>query len=121
MLPAMERGIPLRILNTFWPEHPGTVVTVAEGNGGTVKAITTIRDLALVTVEGRGMMGVPGIAAKVFSAVAHEDISVLMISQASSEQSICFVARQQDTARWAGVASTSSRWRRDRPNTTFRS
>lgn len=99
MLPAMERGIPLRILNTFQPQHPGTVVTVAEGNGGAVRAITTIRDLALVTVEGRGMMGVPGIAAQVFSAVAREGVSVLMISQASSEQSICFVVRQQDTAR----------------------
>jgi aspartokinase/homoserine dehydrogenase 1 len=53
----------------------------------------------MVMVEGRGMMGMPGIAAKVFSAVAHEGISVLMISQASSEQSICFIIRQQDSAR----------------------
>jgi aspartate kinase len=99
MLPAMERAIPIRILNTFEPQHPGTLVVAGNGNGQSVKAITTIRDLGIVTVEGRGMMGVPGIAAKVFSAVAHEGISVLMISQASSEQSICFVVRQQDSAR----------------------
>jgi aspartokinase/homoserine dehydrogenase 1 len=99
MLPAMERNIPIRILNTFEPQHPGTLVVAGNSNGHTVKAITTIRDLSQVTVEGRGMMGVPGIAAKVFSAVAHESISVLMISQASSEQSICFVVRQGDSAR----------------------
>jgi aspartokinase/homoserine dehydrogenase 1 len=99
MLPAMERDIPIRILNTFEPQHPGTLVTASAVNGHSVKAITTIRDLGIVTVEGRGMMGVPGIAAKVFSAVAHEGISVLMISQASSEQSICFVIRQADAAR----------------------
>jgi aspartokinase/homoserine dehydrogenase 1 len=99
MLPAMEKNIPIRILNTFEPQHPGTIVTTGNGNGRTVKAITTIRDLGMVMVEGRGMMGVPGIAAKVFSAVAHEGISVLMISQASSEQSICFIIRQRDSAR----------------------
>jgi aspartokinase/homoserine dehydrogenase 1 len=105
MLPAMERNIPIRILNTFEPQHPGTLVVAGNppgavpGNGHLVKAITTIRDLSIVTVEGRGMMGVPGIAAKVFSAVAQESISVLMISQASSEQSICFVIRQADAAR----------------------
>jgi len=99
MSPAMEKHIPIRILNTFEPLQLGTVVNTNEGNGHAVKAITAIRDLSLVTVEGRGMMGVPGIAAKVFSAVAHEGISVLMISQASSEQSICFVIRQQDSKR----------------------
>jgi aspartate kinase len=99
MLPAMEHDIPIRILNTFQPQHPGTLVVAGNSEGHSVKAITTIRDLSIVTVEGHGMMGVPGIAAKVFSAVAQESISVLMISQASSEQSICFVIRQADAAR----------------------
>jgi aspartokinase/homoserine dehydrogenase 1 len=96
MLPAMEAGIPLRILNTFNPGHPGTLV-VAEGQPSqmTVKGITAIRGLSLITVEGRGMMGVPGVAAKVFGAVAREGISVLMISQSSSEQNICFVIQEQ--------------------------
>jgi aspartate kinase len=100
ILPAVERGIPLRILNTFNPTHPGTlIVAAARPSYLTVKGITAIPGLSLVTVEGRGMIGVPGIAARVFSAVAQEGISVLMISQSSSEQNICFVIRQEATER----------------------
>ena len=90
--PAVERNIPIRILNTFNPTHPGTwIVREPSGNHRAVKAITAIRNLSQITVEGRGMQGVPGVAARVFSAVAREGINILMISQASSEQSICFV------------------------------
>jgi aspartokinase/homoserine dehydrogenase 1 len=100
ILPALEKGIPIRIVNTFNPGHPGTlVVAEAEPTGKAVKAITAIKGLSLVTVEGRGMIGVPGIAAKVFSAVAREGISVLMISQSSSEQNICFVIPQKANGR----------------------
>ncbi len=92
ILPAIERNIPLRILNTFSPGKTGTrIVRQVCNDGRTVKAITAITGLSLVTVEGRGMLGVPGIAAKVFTAVARESVNVLMISQSSSEQSICFV------------------------------
>ncbi len=111
ILPAVEQGIPLRILNTFNPpsilpagrgeeEGDGTLI-VAEPKPSkfTVKGITSIKGLSLVTVEGRGMLGVPGIAAKVFTAVAQEGISVLMISQSSSEQNICFVIRQEAVER----------------------
>jgi len=105
ILPAVERGIPLRIVNTFNPPIPpylggkegeGTLI-VAEARPSelAVKGITSIEGLSLVTVEGRGMLGVPGIAARVFTAVAQEGISVLMISQSSSEQNICFVIRQE--------------------------
>ena len=96
IVPIIERGIPLRIKNTFNPEHPGTLI-VAESNGvvgGTLHAVTAIKRQSLVTVEGRGMLGVPGIAARAFGAVARTGTSVLMISQASSEQSICFVVPQ---------------------------
>ncbi len=102
--PAAELEIPIRILNTFTPTHPGTwIVRNPRANHHTVKAITAIRNLSLVTVEGRGMQGVPGVAAKVFSAVAREEISVLMISQSSSEQNICFIieAKAADQARAA--------------------
>ncbi len=98
--PAVERGIPIRILNTFNPTHPGTrIVRTPSADGRGAKAITTIRHLTLVTVEGRGMQGVPGVAARVFSAVAREGINVLMISQSSSEQNICFVIEAHETAR----------------------
>jgi aspartokinase/homoserine dehydrogenase 1 len=90
--PAAERNIPIRILNSFEPKHSGTrIARASEANHRAAKAITAIRGLGLVTVEGRGMQGVPGVAAKVFSAVAREEISVLMISQSSSEQNICFI------------------------------
>lgn len=98
--PAIERGIPLRIKNTFNPDGPDTLITQeATRDRRPVKAVTAIRNLSLITVAGRGMLGVPGVAAKVFSAVAQEGISVLMISQSSSEQSICFVVEEQSSAR----------------------
>ncbi len=90
--PVVERGIPLWVKNTFNPSFPGTrIVAEPEATPGTVKAVTAIQGLSMVTVEGRGMMGVPGIAARTFAAVASQGASVLMISQASSEQSISFV------------------------------
>jgi aspartate kinase len=90
--PVIDRGIPLWVKNTFNPTCPGTrIVREAENTPGTVKAVTAIEGLSMVTIEGRGMMGVPGIAARTFAAVASQGASVLMISQASSEQSICFL------------------------------
>jgi aspartate kinase len=100
ILPASERNIPVRILNTFNPAHPGTrIVREPKTNGRTVKAITAIRQLSLITVEGRGMQGVPGVASRVFAAVAREGINVLMISQSSSEQNICFIVQAAETPR----------------------
>lgn len=90
--PLIERDIPVRVKNTFNPTHEGTLIMNREETApGTVKAVTAIRDVSLITVSGRGMMGVPGIAARTFAAVAHHHANVLMISQSSSEQSICFV------------------------------
>ncbi|MBI9044282.1 MAG: aspartate kinase, monofunctional class [Anaerolineaceae bacterium] len=96
--PVIEANIPLRVKNTFNPSNPGTLIcnqpTIV---GEMITAITTIKDLSMITVEGRGMLGVPGIAARTFSAVARTGASVLMISQSSSEQSICFVIPKEDT------------------------
>ena len=90
--PCVERGIPLRIRSTFNPDHPGTLlVDRAEPDERLVRAVAAIKHMSMITVEGRGMLGVPGVAAKTFGAVAHAGANVLMISQASSEQSICFV------------------------------
>jgi len=90
--PAIERGIPIWVKNTFDPALPGTVITEQDHTTpGTVKAVTAIRDVSLVTVTGRGMAGVPGIAARTFLAVARQNASVLLISQSSSQQSLCFV------------------------------
>ena len=95
--PVVEAGIGLRICNTFNPSHPGTrLIANGNSNGKTykadkvIKAVTAIRKQRLITIEGRGMLGVPGVAARAFGAVASTGTSVPMITQASSEQSICF-------------------------------
>ncbi|MBN1318114.1 MAG: aspartate kinase, partial [Anaerolineales bacterium] len=96
--PVVEQGIPLWVKNTFNPGCLGTcIVNEPESTPGTVKAVTVIKGLSMVTVAGRGMMGVPGIAARTFSAVASQGASVLMISQSSSEQSICFIIPTETT------------------------
>jgi aspartate kinase len=94
--PIIERGIPLWVKNTFNPSFPATrIVRDPDVADGEIKAVTAIHNLSMVTVEGRGMLGVPGIAARTFSAVAGQGVSVLMISQASSEQSISFLIPQK--------------------------
>jgi aspartate kinase len=98
--PARRAQIPVRILNTFEPEHPGTLITAeAQESNRAVKAVTAIKHMSLVTVEGPGMVGIPGVAGRTFTAVAQTDTNVLMISQASSEQSICFVVPSRDVPR----------------------
>jgi aspartate kinase len=83
--PVVERQIPLRIRNTFNPTHAGTlVVDQAEPSSRAIKAVTSIKGMSMITVEGRGMIGVPGVAARTFGAVASVGANVLMISQASS-------------------------------------
>lgn len=90
MAPAVERRIPIRIRNTFAPEGLGTVICERAEGAETVKGITSIDAVALVNVEGAGMIGVPGTAQRLFGALRDEDISVILISQGSSEHSICF-------------------------------
>jgi aspartate kinase len=91
--PVVERGIALWVKNTFQPEQPGTRIIPDEQNGvhGSIRAVTAFQGQCIITLEGRGMLGIPGIAARTFAAVARTKTSVAMISQASSEQSICFV------------------------------
>ena len=90
--PVIRSGIPLWVKNTFNPQCTGTRISEERTTPpGMITAITTIKNLSMITVEGRGMLGVPGIAARTFKAVASSGTSVLMISQSSSEQSICFV------------------------------
>ena len=100
MLPAIENNIPIRIKNTFNPSHPGTLISgKTRGAAGTVKNVTSIDDLALIAVEGHGMMGVPGVAARIFTALARVGVSVMMISQASSEHNVCLVIPRKDQQR----------------------
>ncbi len=93
MRPLAERGLPLLIKNTFNPDDPGTrITTTALPEGEAVRAVTTIRDVAIVTLEGPGMVGVRGITARAFEAVATVG-NVYFATQASSEQSLTLVVR----------------------------
>ncbi len=98
--PAVERSIPIRIKNTFEPDHPGTLISArpdddkGASNENIVRALTSMSGMSLVTVQGAGMIGVPGVAARVFTAVAQLGASVMMISQSSSEYNICFAVSQ---------------------------
>jgi aspartokinase/homoserine dehydrogenase 1 len=97
MTPAVSRGIPIWIKNTFNPTARGTVIEhadretpAARNDRDVVRGFTTIDNVALVNVEGSGMIGVPGIAERIFGALRNVGVSVVVISQASSEHSICF-------------------------------
>jgi aspartate kinase len=91
--PVAEKGIPVRIKNTFNPENPGTLIIKEQQikPRDIVKAISIIKNVALITVGGAGMMGYPGVAAKVFGILGEIGVNVLMISQSSSEANISFV------------------------------
>lgn len=100
ILPLVKDCIPLTIKNSFRPDNPGTLIAARTNSAGTdIKAITSITNVSLITISGRGMMGVPGIAAKTFSAVAGQNVNVLMISQSSSENNICFVVASSEVER----------------------
>ncbi|OFW41103.1 MAG: aspartate kinase [Acidobacteria bacterium RIFCSPLOWO2_12_FULL_67_14] len=107
ILPAFRQRIPVRILNSFNPTHPGTRVTV-EGDPAArgVKAVTSIRGVIMVAISGTGMQGIPGIVAKTFDVVAAQQANVLMISQASSENNICFVLSAAEAPRVVAALRT---------------
>jgi aspartokinase/homoserine dehydrogenase 1 len=102
MAPAVAQNIPLRIRNTFNPDHPGTTITAAAPARETiVKGVSAIDGVAVINLEGAGMIGVPGTADRLFGALREAAVSVMLISQGSSEHSICFAVREDaaDTAR----------------------
>jgi bifunctional aspartokinase / homoserine dehydrogenase 1 len=103
MAPAVGRNIPIWIRNTFAPEKPGTLICAQPTSKLPVKGITSIEQMALVNVEGAGMIGVPGTAHRLFGALREEGISVILISQGSSEHSICCAIPQAQAERAARV------------------
>jgi len=95
--PAVAKRIPILIKNTFNPEAPGTLISrTADDDGKLAKGITSVGDLALLTLRGPGMVGVPGVAERVFGTLAARKVSVVLISQASSEHTICLGVRSAD-------------------------
>src|SRR5262249_36032381 len=98
--PAVAKRIPILIKNTFNPDAPGTLISRkgADADANVAKGITSVGDLSLLTLRGPGMVGVPGVAERLFRALASRRVSVVIISQASSEHTICFGVRSADAA-----------------------
>lgn len=96
MAPAIERNIPIIARSTFNPGHPGTRISGERDLSMPVKGVTTFMGMAILNIEGAGMMGVPGTAERAFSALKQAGISVVMISQGSSEHSICCVIKETE-------------------------
>ena len=99
--PAAQRKIPVRIKNSWRPDYDGTLVSAEESDnhGRVVKAVSFIRDVGIVTVVGAGMVGAPGVAAKVFQTLGSNLVNVIMISQGSSEATISTVVARRDVDR----------------------
>jgi aspartokinase/homoserine dehydrogenase 1 len=107
MAPAVGSGIPIWIRNTFSPDKAGTLICAKPSSSLPVKGITSIERVALVNLEGAGMIGVPGTAHRLFGALREEGISVILISQGSSEHSICCAIPQEQAERAAVVVRSA--------------
>jgi aspartokinase/homoserine dehydrogenase 1 len=88
--PVMSKGIPVWIKNTFSPADPGTLIEkVSSVTGSSIRGISSIHRIALLSLEGSGMIGIPGFSKRLFEALSSQQINVILITQASSEHSIC--------------------------------
>ena len=99
LYPAMMKKIPVLVKNTFNPDHPGTLISIDSARGnGVIRGITSLRDISLINVEGSGMVGVAGISARMFGSLSQNNINIILISQASSEQSICVAVKKENSS-----------------------
>ncbi|MDR1444507.1 MAG: bifunctional aspartate kinase/homoserine dehydrogenase I [Treponema sp.] len=95
--PSLERGIPIRIRNTFNPSSPGTrIVKDAPDGEYPIRGISSMNNIALIRIQGSGMVGAAGFSSRLFGALARRGINVILITQGSSEYSICFAVLPQD-------------------------
>jgi aspartokinase/homoserine dehydrogenase 1 len=102
--PAFTKKIPLRIKNTFNPGFEGTIISeITENKDFLIKGISSIENISLINLTGSGMVGVPGVSSRLFGALARNEINIILITQASSEHSICFAIspEQADLAKTA--------------------
>lgn len=98
--PVLDLGIPIVVKNTFDPSNPGTLIARnGNGRGKTVRGISHVGNISLLSLEGPGMVGIPGISKRFFETLSNKDISIVMITQASSEHSICVGVADEDAGR----------------------
>lgn len=110
VLPAVAARIPLVIRNSFAPDGPGTTISEKGDPRPGIRAVTAVSGLCLLSLDGKGMTGIPGIAARVFGTTARLGVSVVMFSQASSEQNIAIVLPEVDRARTAAALGQEFRY-----------
>lgn len=94
--PALRKEIPICIKNTFEPEHFGTLISKNTQKNTSVKGISHIENISLITLEGGGMIGIPGFSKRLFETLSQQNINVVFITQASSEHSICVGIYEND-------------------------
>jgi bifunctional aspartokinase / homoserine dehydrogenase 1 len=98
--PVLRSGIPVRVKNTFRPEDHGTLIDNEVAlNGSIIRGISSINTIALIGLEGSGMVGIPGFSKRLFEALALESINVIIITQGSSEHSICVGIEESNSHR----------------------
>ncbi|MHA7131608.1 bifunctional aspartate kinase/homoserine dehydrogenase I [Algoriphagus namhaensis] len=98
MQPAMRKNIPIYIKNTFAPENPGTLINGEVNKRSLIKGISSMSKISMVTVEGAGLMETIGASSRIFKALAEAKVNILLISQASSEHSICLAIKSDEAA-----------------------
>ena len=101
--PVVAKRIPVIIRNSFNASHPGSSIQAHSDHGEQIKGVTAVSNMALVNIEGTGMIGVPGTADRLFAALRDAGVSVTLISQASSEHSICIAVPQELAVRAQNV------------------
>jgi aspartokinase/homoserine dehydrogenase 1 len=99
LIPAIMYNVPIRIKNTFNEDSPGTLITNREVRNPMIKTVTSVRDLTLLNILGNGMVDIPRVTSRLFDVMSRENINVMMISQSSSEHSICMLIPSRDTNR----------------------
>lgn len=98
--PALKAGIPIVIKNTFRPEQPGThIAGKTEEASGIIRGISSIDNIALISIRGTGMIGVSGVASRIFSTLALQGINIILITQSSSEHTVTLAVLPRDADR----------------------
>ncbi|MDH5599173.1 MAG: bifunctional aspartate kinase/homoserine dehydrogenase I, partial [Cyclobacteriaceae bacterium] len=98
--PAREKKIPIHIKNTFAPDEPGTVISFEDSSlDEKIKGLSCVQDIALLNFKGSGMVGIPNFSNRLFKSVAEVGVNVILITQASSEHSICLGINEKDVAK----------------------
>ncbi|KEO74980.1 bifunctional aspartate kinase/homoserine dehydrogenase I [Anditalea andensis] len=99
MQPVMKKGIPIAIKNTFHPEKAGSMISKVTGTGKMIKGISSMADISLLNIQGSSLTEVSGVGKRVFGTLAEADINVILISQASSEFSMCIAIQSKEAGR----------------------